>query len=105
MIGKEELGLMKRTAFLINVARAQIVNRRALCTALYSGAIAGAAFDVFWEEPADPDDKLLQLDNFVLTPHIAGWTIESANVAATIITTNIKKIAQGEAPLTAVNSF
>ena len=105
MIGKEEFGLMKRTAFLINVARAQIVNGHALYTALYSGAIAGAAFDVFWEEPAHPDDKLLQLDNFVLTPHIAGWTIESANVAARIIATNIEKIAQGEAPLTAVNSF
>jgi D-3-phosphoglycerate dehydrogenase len=34
--------------------------------------IAGAAFDVFWQEPADPDDRLLKLDNFVLTPHIAG---------------------------------
>lgn len=105
MIGKEEFGLMKRTAFLINVARAQIVNRDALYEALHDGTIAGAAFDVFWEEPADPKDRLLQLDNFVLTPHIAGWTIESANVAARIITTNIEKIAQGEAPLTAVNSF
>jgi D-3-phosphoglycerate dehydrogenase len=105
MIGKEEIKLMKRTAFLINVARAPIVNRDALYTALYNQKIAGAAFDVFWEEPANPHDKLLQLDNFVLKPHIAGWTTESANPAAEVITKNIEEVAQGEAPLTAVNSF
>jgi D-3-phosphoglycerate dehydrogenase / 2-oxoglutarate reductase len=105
MIGVEEFNLMKRTAFLINVARAPIVDRDALYTALHNGMIAGAAFDVFWEEPANPRDRLLQLDNFVLMPHIAGWTRESTNVAAEVITRNIEKVAQGEAPLTAVNSF
>jgi D-3-phosphoglycerate dehydrogenase len=105
MIGIEEFKLMKRTAFLINVARAPIVDRNALYTELLNGTIAGAAFDVFWEEPANPHDRLLQLDNFVLMPHIAGWTRESASVAAEVITKNIEKIAQGEAPLTAVNSF
>jgi D-3-phosphoglycerate dehydrogenase / 2-oxoglutarate reductase len=105
MIGVEEFKLMKRTAFLINVARASIVDRDALYTALQSGTIAGAAFDVFWEEPANPRDRLLQLDNFVLMPHIAGWTRESANVAADVITKNIEEVAQGNTPLTAVNSF
>jgi D-3-phosphoglycerate dehydrogenase / 2-oxoglutarate reductase len=105
MIGMEEIELMKRTAFLINVARAPIVDREALYTVLNDEKIAGAAFDVFWDEPADPDDKLLQLDNFVLTPHIAGWTAESASVAAEVIMKNIEKVAKGEAPLTAVNSF
>lgn len=105
MIGEEEIRFMKRTAFLINVARAHIVDRDALYTALHNEKIAGAAFDVFWEEPANPNDKLLQLDNFVLTPHIAGWTTESANVAAEVITKNIEKVAHGEAPSTAINSF
>jgi D-3-phosphoglycerate dehydrogenase / 2-oxoglutarate reductase len=105
MFGVKEFKLMKRTAFLINVARAPIVDRDALYTALHNGMIAGAAFDVFWEEPANPHDRLLQLDNFVLMPHIAGWTRESANVAAEVITKNIEKVAQGEAPLTVVNSF
>lgn len=105
MVGVEEFNLMKRTAFLINVARAPMVDRDALYRALDSGTIAGAAFDVFWEEPANPNDRLLQLDNFVLMPHLAGWTRESANVAAEVITRNIEKVAQGEAPLTAVNSF
>jgi D-3-phosphoglycerate dehydrogenase / 2-oxoglutarate reductase len=55
--------------------------------------------------PANPDDRLLQLDNFVPTPHIAGGARESANIAAEVITKNTDKIAQGKSPLTAVNSF
>ena len=104
MIGKEEINLMKSSAFLINVARAAIIDGDALYSALVDGKIAGAAFDVFWDEPADPNDRLLKLDNFVLTPHIAGWTIESAKATVRIIVTNIERISQGEIPLTAVNS-
>jgi D-3-phosphoglycerate dehydrogenase len=104
MIGTEEISLMKSSAFLINVARAAIVDGEALYSALVDRKIAGAAFDVFWNEPADPNDKLLKLDNFVLTPHIAGWTSESAEAAARIIVTNIERISQGEIPVTAVNS-
>jgi D-3-phosphoglycerate dehydrogenase / 2-oxoglutarate reductase len=104
MMGNKELGLMKKSSFLINVARAPIVNREALFTELSSKEISGAAFDVFWEEPADSNDKLLKLDNFVLTPHIAGWTNESVDAIARIITTNIERISQAEVPLTIVNS-
>ena len=104
MIGMQEFNSMKSSAFLINVARAAIVDGDALYTALSNRKIAGAAFDVFWEEPADPNDRLLKLDNFVLTPHIAGWTTESAEATAKIITTNIDRISRGEIPLTAVNS-
>ena len=103
MIGHNEIDLMKKSAFLINVARASIVDRKALFMALRMRRIAGAAFDVFWEEPANPEDKLLALDNFVLTPHIAGWTKESAEIATTIITNNIIKIMHGEVPIYAVN--
>jgi D-3-phosphoglycerate dehydrogenase len=60
--------MMKSSAFLINVARAAIVDGDALYAALANRKIAGAAFDVFWDEPADPNDRLLKLDNFVLTP-------------------------------------
>jgi D-3-phosphoglycerate dehydrogenase / 2-oxoglutarate reductase len=104
MIGKKELSLMKKSSFLINVARAPIVDREALFTELSSKKISGAAFDVFWEEPADSNDKLLKLDNFVLTPHIAGWTHESVDTIARIITTNIERISQAQVPLTIVNS-
>ncbi len=102
MIGMDEFSLMKSSAYLINVARAAIVDGDALYTSLASRKIAGAAFDVFWEEPADPNDKLLKLDNFVLTPHIAGWTSESVEESARLIATNIERISQGEIPLTAV---
>jgi len=104
MIGKNELSLMNKSSFLINVARAPIVDREALFTELSSKKISGAAFDVFWEEPADSNDKLLKLDNFVLTPHIAGWTHESVDAIARIITTNIERISQAQVPLTTVNS-
>jgi D-3-phosphoglycerate dehydrogenase / 2-oxoglutarate reductase len=103
MIGAKELALMKKSAYLVNVARAAIVNREELYTVLSNSKIAGAAFDVFWEEPPDPNDKLLKLNNFALTPHIAGWTVDSVDAIARIIATNIERYAQGEIPLTIVN--
>jgi D-3-phosphoglycerate dehydrogenase len=104
MIGSREFNVLKTTALLVNVARAAIVNREDLYSALSKGRIAGAAFDVFWEEPADPNDKLLKLDNFVLTPHIAGWTKEFAGLSVNIIAKNIDMISKGLSPVTAVNS-
>jgi D-3-phosphoglycerate dehydrogenase / 2-oxoglutarate reductase len=103
MIGAKELALMKKSAYLVNVARAAIVDREALYTVLSNSKIAGAAFDVFWEEPPDPKDKLLKLNNFAHTPHIAGWTLDSVDAIARIIATNIERYAQGEIPLTMVN--
>ena len=72
--------------------------------ALANTKIAGAAFDVFWEEPADPNDKLLKLDNFVLTPHVAGWTTEAAKTITKIIAVNVDKVMRGQMPSTIVNS-
>jgi D-3-phosphoglycerate dehydrogenase / 2-oxoglutarate reductase len=103
MIGEREFAMMKKSAFLVNVARAAIVDREALFTALTSNKISGAAFDVFWEEPPDPNDKLQKLRNFILTPHIAGWTIESVDTMARIIATNLERFAQAQIPLTIVN--
>ncbi len=103
MIGPKEFALMKKSSFLVNVARAAIVDREALFTALYSNKISGAAFDVFWDEPPDPNDRLLKLQNFILTPHIAGWTIESVDTIARIIATNLERFGQAQIPLTIVN--
>ena len=77
-----------------------------LCIAtLLNRDIAGVAFDVFWEEPTDPNDRLLKLDNFVLTPHIAGWTAESVRAEAVMIAENLCRLNQGKVllPLTLVN--
>jgi D-3-phosphoglycerate dehydrogenase len=105
MIGSRELDLMKRSAYLINVARAQVVDRDSLYAALLNRDIAGAAFDVFWEEPTDPNDRFLKLDNFMLTPHIAGWTAESVRAEAAFIAENLYRLNQGKVllPLTLVN--
>lgn len=104
LIDEKTIGLMKETAFLVNVARAPIVDRDALYNALSTNRIAGAGFDVFWEEPANPNDRLLQLDNFVLTPHVAGWTKESVDSIAGVIASNIVRVSEGKAPLTLVNT-
>jgi D-3-phosphoglycerate dehydrogenase len=103
MFGKKELDLMKKTSYLINVARAPVVNHNALLDSLKEKNIAGAAFDVFWNEPADPHDALLHLDNFLLTPHIAGWTYEAIDSISDIIRINIERMIRGQVPLTPVN--
>ena len=103
MIGPNELKLMKTSAYLINVARAHIVNKEALHLALADKEIAGAAFDVYWHENADPNDKILKLDNFILTPHIAGWTAEAIESITKIISINIERVSRGQVPLTIVN--
>lgn len=88
---------------ILQLARAPVVNREALFVALKS--IAGAAFDVFWNEPpTKDDDKLLRLDNFVLTPHIARWTNEAVEATARIVSVNVARMSRGELPLTVVYS-
>lgn len=103
MFGAKEFSMMKKSAYLINVARAKIVNKDALFTALSAQRIAGAAFDVFWSEPPDPEDPILSLENFILTPHIAGWTAEAIETITRIISINIERMSRGEAPLTVIN--
>lgn len=103
MISRKELDLMKKSAYLINVARAPVVDHKALFVSLRDKNIAGAAFDVFWNEPADQNDDLLKLDNFLLTPHIAGWTYEAIDSISDIIRINIGRMLRGQIPLTLVN--
>lgn len=85
------------------MSRAPIVDKEQLYLALSESKTSGAAFDVFCQEPANSSDKLLMLDNFVLTPHIAGWTKESLVLAVGTIVNNIKRISSGIRPLTVVN--
>jgi phosphoglycerate dehydrogenase-like enzyme len=66
------LALMKPGACLINVSRAEAVERNALIGALRSGHLGGLALDPLYEEPGRADDELLAFDNVILTPHIAG---------------------------------
>lgn len=96
MIGRHQLRLMKPSAYLINIARAALVDYEALRDALRDHAIAGAAADVFWSEPADPSDPILELENFVLTPHVAGFSDASIRQVVEVIADNIRRLARGE---------
>jgi D-3-phosphoglycerate dehydrogenase len=96
MIGRAELEAMKPSAYLINVARAGLIDYEALRGALRDGAIAGAAMDVFWSEPADPADPILGLERFVLTPHVAGFSDASIHQVVQVIAENIRRLGRGE---------
>lgn len=76
LLGPRELGLMKATALLVNTSRGPIVDEGALVAALRQRTIAGAALDVFDEEPLPPDHPLRQLDGTVITPHLGYVTVE-----------------------------
>ncbi|MBN8902508.1 MAG: hydroxyacid dehydrogenase [Rhodospirillales bacterium] len=73
---------MKRGAFIVNTARGGIIDEPALYAALTSGQLAGAGLDVFAQEPVEPDNKLLTLDNVISSPHMAGVTAEAVQAMA-----------------------
>ena len=81
IVGARELAMMKRSALLINTARGPIVDEQALIDALRRKTIAGAALDVFDEEPLPPDHPLRQLEQVVLTPHLGYVTLENYRLA------------------------
>ena len=76
MIGEKELNLMKPTAFLVNSARADLVDEQALTAALANKRISGAALDVYSDEPLPADHPFMKLDNITMTPHLASSTLE-----------------------------
>jgi len=76
LLNETRLRLMKKSAYLVNTARGAIVDEKALVKLLQENGIAGAALDVFSEEPLPPDHPLLRLENVVLTPHL-GWPTDA----------------------------
>ncbi len=74
LVNAERLSLMKPSAYLINTARGPVVDQAALTEALSARRIAGAGLDVLEQEPPDPNDPILKLDNIILTPHALCWT-------------------------------
>ena len=98
MIGERELKLMKKTAFIINTARGAILDEKALIKALKEGWIAGAALDVFEEEPPNPDNPLLKMDNVFVTPHFASCTHEAYQREAFMAAEEVLRVLKGKIP-------
>lgn len=103
LIGPRELAMMKPTAVLINCARGAVVDERALYEALANRRIWAAGLDVFEHEPTPADNPLLQLDNVVATPHIAGSSRESEKLQVAGTLENIERFLAGQRPLRLVN--
>ena len=98
-IDSRRLGLMKPTAFLINVARGALVDEDALIEVLTEGKIAGAGLDVFGQEPPDLDSAIFSLPNVIATPHISGGTDGTSRKRAGAAAENVDRIAAGLEPL------
>ena len=94
MIDERELKLMKPTAYLINTARAELVNEQALYHALKDRQISGAAMDVFKDEPLPADHPFLELDNVTLTPHLASSTLECLSKSPRLLVDEILKFCE-----------
>ncbi len=104
LIGAKEIELMKPTARIINVARGGIVDERALADALERGRLAGAAIDVFTQEPPPPDHPLLRAPNAVLTPHLGASTAEAQERVAVDVAEQILEVLAGRPARYAVNA-
>jgi D-2-hydroxyacid dehydrogenase (NADP+) len=96
IIGAEEFGVMKPTSYLVNVARARCVDEQALIAALRDGRIAGAALDVFLQEPLPPDHPFWSMENVIVTPHTACATPYYAERAFEIFSENMRRFPAGE---------
>jgi glyoxylate reductase len=101
LIDKRALARMKRSAFLINTARGPVIDEAALAWALQQHLIAGAALDVYENEPAVHPD-LLPLENVLLVPHLASGTTETRSTMAELAIDNVIEVLAGRAPLTPV---
>ena len=96
MAGTEVLASMKPTAFLINIGRGEIVDENALIHALESGKIAGAALDVFCQEPLPKEHPFWRTKNLIITPHIGGTSNIYMNQVLSIFEENLRRFLKGE---------
>jgi len=108
LIDARRLALMKPSAYLINVARAEIIDEQALYDALAGGRLSGAALDVWYRYPTSTGNTMPStapfhtLSNVIMTPHISGWTEGMLEARASVIAENIARTARGEPPVNAI---
>lgn len=103
MVDKQALELMKPTAVLVNTARSGLVDEKALIELLQAGKIAGAALDVFDEEPLPPEHPMLGLENVTVTPHLAGSTIDAFRNSPRMMAEHLRRLLRGDKPLPLIN--
>jgi D-3-phosphoglycerate dehydrogenase len=103
VIGERELGMMKKTAILINISRGGLIDERALYRSLKKNQIMAAGLDVFENEPFSSDNPLAQLDNVVLSPHLAAMSVESLEDRLSEIASNIGRVLNGQRPANVIN--
>jgi phosphoglycerate dehydrogenase-like enzyme len=103
MIGREQLAQMKSTSYLINVGRGPLIDERALIAALRERKIAGAALDVFDNEPLPADSPLWELDNLLITPHTAGMDTRLWERHYALFSENLRRYFSGQPLLGLVN--
>ena len=99
MIGAEQLEMMKPTAILVGISRGGIINQEAMAEALRTGQIGAAAVDVTYPEPLPEDSELWDLENLLITPHVAGGTQHEGQYVLEIFKENLAKFVKGEGPL------
>lgn len=103
LVDEAKLRKMKKTAYLINNARGPVVDEKALYKALKEGWIAGAALDVFEQEPTPVQNPLLKLDNVVVSPHISSASHETRSKMAEMVAENLIAFFEGRTPPNLVN--
>jgi D-3-phosphoglycerate dehydrogenase len=103
LFSSDQFAAMKKTAYIINCARGEVVDETALIKALETGTIAGAAIDVYDPEPPSMDNPLLHMSNVIATPHIASNTVEANEKMALHAAQEIHRVLSGEKPLWPVN--
>jgi len=102
LLKEKEFGLMKPSAYIINLARGPIWDEKSLYSVLKEDRIAGAASDVYEVEPATKDHPLLQLENFIGTPHMAAHTDEALR-RMSLVAEDVIRVLEGKAPVHPVN--
>ncbi len=96
LIGEAELSRMKPDAYFINVGRGRTVDEAALVRALQEGRIAGAALDVMETEPLPEESPLWEMENVIITPHVAGLSPYTMNRIMALVAENLRRLAAGE---------